>query len=557
MAYFTDEIFDRIVREFTLIWKAHERVGLQGRMCLYTQPEQDPWRAQNPTLKHWFGNDREEITDAVREIRSHYNEGKLPNSPLLLNPLVHEIDETGSYEPVGSGIIWCNAFTLGVHRMDEEAIKRIRDLGVHVGIYRRGENKKAGLKMFAVSSQKLPANKDQKTVVGVRELYDLANIQSDAYWEYYPVSDIEYLSKNGSFLHVNFNSMLPKGASDEDILENPVDPQSLIDAAECWNAYDRHPSLYTKFGTDPKKIKHNLKFFNLVARDISLFDATGTDRKDKDDTFEFLVDGWIPKSSVTVVGATGGTGKSSAAHRLAILCSIDWKEDEQPLWLGRKINKDFARGLVIYFSGEDSAAIVNARAKLVDPEGRSTRLMLQRTEFGTNEEGKKATIGDFLDRLRKLPNVSLVVIDPARKYLTGDEEDSEVVSNFFEAIEEFAVEKNCGMVVVHHLVKNAHPNDTREIYDLLRGSQVFIDRPRAVLGMMREGPYIVVGLSKNNIPPNLGSVQGERLFVRDPDRLDLIQLPGAEGVRTWDASVEELREIRKNMEKTNPPKKST
>jgi hypothetical protein len=58
-----------------------------------------------------------------------------------------------------------------------------------------------------------------------------------------------------------------------------------------------------------------------------------------------------------------------------------------------------------------------------------------------------------------------------------------------------------------------------------------------------------VGLSKNNIPPNLGSVQGERLFARDPDRLDLVQLPGEKGIRTWDASIEELREIREQAEK--------
>ena len=249
------------------------------------------------------------------------------------------------------------------------------------------------------------------------------------------------------------------------------------------------------------------------------------------------------------MGATGGTGKSSLAHRLAIMCSIDWKEDEQPLWLGKPINKDYAKGLVIYFSGEDSAAIVNARAKMVDPENRSSRLMLQRSDFGTNEDGSKASIGDFLRRLESLPDVSLVVIDPARKYLTGDEEDSEVVSDFFEAIEEFAIKKNCGMVVVHHLVKNAHPKDTREIYDLLRGSQVFIDRPRAVIGMMREDAYTVVGLSKNNIPPNLGSIQGERLFVRDPDRLDLVQLPGDKGIRLFDATAEELREIRDKIKK--------
>ena len=548
MAYFTDEIFDRIVAELEFIWSAHQRVGLDGKICLYTQPEQDPWRAVNPNLKYWIGNEHDEIMQAVREIRANYNDGNLPNSPLLLNPLVHQIDEQGRYEPIGSGIMWATAFTLGVNRLNPESTARIRDLGVYAGIYKRGENDAAGLKMLAIADRILPVNDDGTTVAGNHALYDIADIPSEEYYPYYPLSDIEYLSKNGSFKHANFASLF-QGDNPAHALQKPVTPEKLADAAQCWIAYDRHHALYEKFGTDPSKIEHNLTFFNLVARDISLFEATGTDRKDKDESFDFLVEGWLPRGAVTVVGATGGTGKSSISHRLAVMCSIDWREDEHPKWLGMPINKDYAKGLVIYFSGEDSAAIVNARAQMMDPEGRSSRLMLQRNDFGTAENGKKATIADFLDRLRKLPDVSLVVIDPARKYLTGDEEDSEVVSQFFEAIEEFAVEKKCGMVVVHHLVKNAHPTDTRDIYDLLRGSQVFIDRPRAVLGMMREGPYTVVGLSKNNIPPNLGSIQGERLFVRDPDRLDLIQLPGDEGIRTWDASLEELREIKAKAEK--------
>ena len=330
--------------------------------------------------------------------------------------------------------------------------------------------------------------------------------------------------------------------------KHSISPDKLNNAATCWNAYDRLHSLYVKFGTDPANITHNLKYYNLVARDIELFDATGSDRADKDETFEFLVEGWLPIQSTTVMGATGGTGKSSMAHRLAVLASIDWKEDEHPTWLGSRINKEKAQGLVIYFSGEDSAAIVNARAQMIDPENRSTRLMLQRTNFGVDEHGKRNSIGNFLRKLHKLPDVSLVVIDPARKYLEGDEDDSEVVSQFFEAIEEFAIEKRCGMLVVHHLVKNAHPRDTRDIYDLLRGSQVFIDRPRAVIGMMREGAYTLVGLSKNNIPPNLGSIRGERVFVRDPDKLDLVWMPGPQGVRTFDVSADELREIREKAE---------
>lgn len=518
-------------------------------MCLYTQPEQDPWRAVNPTLKIWFGDDEKEIIDAVREIRANYNDGNLPNSPLLLNPLVHQIDETGRYEPVGSGVMWSTCLTLGVNRLDDASIKRLEDLGAYVGIYQRGENKRAGLKVVAFSDAMLPVIPGTPIIDGNDPLYEIADIESDAYHRAYPLSDIEYLTRNGSFKHTNFTTLLPDDFTEVDIAKYTVSAKKLEEAAVCWNAYDRHHTLYEKFGINPKRIDHNMRFFRMVAHDIKLFEATGMDRKDREENFEFLVDGWIPKASVTVVGATGGTGKSSIAHRLAVMCSIDWKEDEQPLWLGQPINKEFAKGLVIYFSGEDSAAIVNARAKMMDPEGRSVRLMLQRTDFGDNEDGSKATLDDFLKRLHKLPDVSLVVIDPARKYLTGDEEDSEVVSNFFEAIEEFAITKKCGMVVVHHLVKNAHPNDTRDIYDLLRGSQVFIDRPRAVLGMMREGPYTVVGLSKNNIPPNLGAIQGERLFVRDPDRLDLIQLPGEEGIRRWDASAEELREIRKQVEK--------
>ncbi len=549
MTYFTDQIFDHLVYELSLIWEGHKRFNLQGKMCLYTQPEQDPWRAKSANIRHWFGPEKDEIENAVREIRFHYNEGRLPNSPLLLNPLVHQINEYGRYEPVGSGVMWCTAFALGSNKLDDSSLSRIRELGVFVGYYARGENERAGIKMLAFSDEMLPPEADELTVKGNQALYQLADVDSAAYWKSYPLSDLEYLSKNGSFMHQNLMKEMGTVRDDFSPAQKIVSPQKLADAAICWDAYDKHHLLYEKFGIDPSRIEHNLRFFNLVARDISLFEATGSDRKSKDESFEFLVDGWLPRGSVTVMGATGGTGKSSLAHRLAIMTSIDWRDDENPKWIGMPINKEFARGVVIYFSGEDSAAIVNARASMVDPEGRSSRLMLQRNDFGLRPDGKRAGIGDFLEKLRRLPDVSLVVIDPARKYLEGDEEDSEVVSNFFEAIEDFAIEKKCGMVVVHHLIKNAHPKDTRDIYDMLRGSQVFIDRPRAVIGMMREGPYTVVGLSKNNIPPNLGSIQGERLFVRDPDKLDLVMLPGKEGTRLWDVSADELREIRENAEK--------
>ena len=164
--------------------------------------------------------------------------------------------------------------------------------------------------------------------------------------------------------------------------------------------------------------------------------------------------------------------------------------------------------------------------------------MFQRTDFG---EG--VSFAQFMKRLERMPDVPIIVIDPARKYLTGDEEDSQVVSEFFEAIEEFAIEKKAAMLVVHHLRKGANPASTRQVLDELRGSQVFIDRPRVVLGMFREGTHTVVGLAKNNIPPNLGMVQEERVFIRNPKNLQLIWLPGPEGVRGVPPSEDELQEI--------------
>ena len=77
---------------------------------------------------------------------------------------------------------------------------------------------------------------------------------------------------------------------------------------------------------------------------------------------------------------------------------------------------------------------------------------------------------------------------------------------------------------------------------MLRGSQVFIERPRVVIGMFRDGPYTIAGLAKNNIPPNLGMVTEERVFARDAKRLGLLWLPGQEGIRNPNLTEEELQE---------------
>jgi hypothetical protein len=526
-----------VKKELQTIWAAHQRVGLDGFMCLYTMNNQDIWRAQQAGQSFWFGP--QEVDAAVEYLRRHYNDGNLPNSPMLLCPIVHKKQEGGDKpEPIGSGLAWSMSLCLGIAEFSPEGEQRMRMAGALTGRLTRGDNKSAGLKIIAFADRILkPA--DDTAVEGCKELYEVSGFQSQEFYPFYLLSGIEYLSKNGLFCHPNFMQMEYQGkklnpdALPADVIAHATTIKTLQDADTCWHAYDRHHSLFMRFGIDAEHLEENLKYYNLVGRDFRLLDHTGAKHVDADTSasFDFLVDGWLPRGAVTVIGATGGTGKSSLAHNLAVKCAIDYKPGEpNPTWLGSKINLDKCKGICVYFSGEDGPAIVHARAKVYDPEGRAKRLMFQRTDFG---EG--GTIASFLKELYKLPDVPLVVIDPARKYLTGDENDAGVVSEFFEAIEEFAIRKNAAMVVVHHLVKGARPNHVADIYDMLRGSQVFIDRPRVVIGMYREGGHTIAGLSKNNIPPQLGMVQGERVYRRDGDRLEQVLI----GARGLDAAVED------------------
>ena len=573
----TDVDESSIALELAYIWAGHHAVGLKGKMCLYTGPTQEPWRGEKENVKFWFGP---HDTDAViAKLKEYYNGGVLPNTPLLLNPLVHKVKEDGTGKPLGSGIMWGTSFALGIYRLDDEALERIRDLGVFYSPFERGENKRAGLKILAYSDRVIWPMPDGISTELNKAFYDIVNLEAPLYYPYYVLSGLKYLSLHGMYSHSNAALLMPslgetlpvlvtakKDATesaeeaaiakgkvsvgikyDDEHMQNfvvskQINPEAILDARFCWDSYDRIHSLYMKWGKNPAHVAHNNRFFNLCARDILLFDATGPMRKGADEQFEFLVPGILPRGAICILAASGGCGKSSIAHELCVHMAIDYKEGEaKPFWLGQPVNVDAAKdGVCVYFAGEDGPAIINARAELFDPEGRAMRLQFHRANFGSEE----VSFAKFVtDRLMKMPKVPLVVIDPARKYLDGDEEDSETVNEFFMALEELAMTKNCTVLVVHHLKKGAKPKSVPDVLDELRGSQVFIDRARVVLGMFREGVHTVVGLAKNNIPPSLGMITGERLFVRNPKTLKLMWVPGEEGVRRDTLTQEELDRI--------------
>jgi len=506
-------------------------------MCLYSIEGTRPWPVKTQNLVYWFGPD--EIDAAIAVFVEHYRDAVFPYTPMLLNPVVHERKADGSIVPVGSGVCWATALTNGTITPDKR--ERVASIGAGVADVGRGDFPQSGLKIISFSETPL-APTENKNVRGGKALYDLTDIDGEDYWPYYLLSGVSYASNVGNYNVAPLTSFWPETVGDGElddatldafIARHTVTTTTMEEAAACWEGYDRHPTLYRRFGNNLPQLDHNLRFYHYCARDFELFDSIGPismKQHSSQEGFEFLVHGLIPRGSIVLLAGTGGTGKSSIAHQLCCLAATDWRDDETPMWLGQPLVKQNTKGICVYFSGEDGPAIINARNEIFDPEQRANRLMFQRNHFKA-ANGDEITFAEFLNRLRQMPEVPLLVVDPARKYLTGDEEDAAVVSEFFEAIERFAHERNTSVIVVHHLSKGAKPTSAREVLDELRGSQVFIDRPRVVIGMFREGPRTIVGLAKCNIPPSLGMVTTERVFAHNPKTLNLTQLPGKDGVR--------------------------
>jgi len=146
-----------------------------------------------------------------------------------------------------------------------------------------------------------------------------------------------------------------------------------------------------------------------------------------------------------------------------------------------------------------------------------------------------------------------MVIDPARKFLTGDEEDSNAASEFFEALEEFAISKGTAVLVVHHLQKGAVPKSAHETMDMLRVRR-YLSIARASLSACSVTGLTPSSACQKQYPPSLGMVTEERVFARDPKQLGLVWLPGHKGVREAELAPEELKKLAEEAKKKAAPR---
>jgi hypothetical protein len=147
----------------------------------------------------------------------------------------------------------------------------------------------------------------------------------------------------------------------------------------------------------------------------------------------------------------------------------------------------------VLLTGEDTDAVINSRLEYLDPEDRAARIVVY------SLDGRP--LSEIADEIARMPNVSLIIVDPAHRYIQGDEDGSGNVNDFFATLEAIVQRTGAAVVVVHHLTKSAKPTNLQHVRKTIRGSSVFLDRPRVVLGCFRLDNTTVIGCIKSNLPP--------------------------------------------------------
>jgi RecA-family ATPase len=118
----------------------------------------------------------------------------------------------------------------------------------------------------------------------------------------------------------------------------------------------------------------------------------------------------------------------------------------------------------------------------------------------------------FIEQLKLLEDLHLVVLDPLRRLMNGSEDSSEVAANTIALAERIARETGATVMLVHHTSKQAAKSRSADQFSV-RGSSALSDLVRLQIVMNRvpnpaeeglnpDGEYIKCVVAKNNYGPS-------------------------------------------------------
>lgn len=221
-----------------------------------------------------------------------------------------------------------------------------------------------------------------------------------------------------------------------------------------------------------------------LLRPVSVFDVLTNPAP----PLAFIWDGYLPRGVVALMGAHGGTGKSTIALMLVVCAALG-----RPLF-----GVDTEPCKTVFVSLEDGANIVRhrlagiCRAWGVDPHDLQGRLhIVDGTEhpelFAADTRGAGENTATYyeLRRLVQLEDFGLVVVDNASDAYGGDEIQRRQVRAFMRALVEVARLTNCAVMLLAHVDKNTSRNKKAEGGEGYSGSTAWHNSARSRLFLTR------------------------------------------------------------------------
>lgn len=188
---------------------------------------------------------------------------------------------------------------------------------------------------------------------------------------------------------------------------------------------------------------------------------------------EFICKDWIPipKKTVTLFSAGGGTGKTMAALQLAL----------------RYVEENAFQKKVFMWLSEDPAGLSKNRAidiasKVLGKNFTSFDGLIDISDNSTfpvmtfKSSGEGVVRPEFYQMKSKLKAYELIIIDPLIGFFAGDENSNSHARQFMQLFTQWATKENKTILFIHHSSKGARVGSESKT----RGASAFVDAVRAV-----------------------------------------------------------------------------
>lgn len=236
-------------------------------------------------------------------------------------------------------------------------------------------------------------------------------------------------------------------------------------------------------------------------RNVHVFRSYGdyTERNSGSKPTEWLVEGVLARGVLTLLAGDGSAGKTSLVYEW-LSCLSGSPLARARAILGQEVSGRFFCAAIW---GEGVAGMNTHRS-----ERHAT--IWGRSAF-YERKATREELPDILAELRKMPVVDLLVLDPMRPFLKGDEKSSDVINEFYRPLEQFAEDMNCAVVITQHVSKSGmNGKSANDAKSAILGATTVINRPRMVIAIDRRGETVRIAPVKHNFAE-------EMLWVRSTE----------------------------------------